>query len=557
MFSVPLNPKLSETEFHEFVDFLTEQKSVIYDFYFTSRIPPFLQDAMGDVFLGGRDDHQWLLESALHIQEVTGIKASATFNNINVPPTQRNLELFIREFAPLYEAGIHSATIPHTHWVATKQIQKAFPNLLIKNTILRNVSDPRDIEGLAKAGFHYINLDRDLMRDHEKLLRFKKAKEMFGVKLSILANEGCLGGCIMMDEHYEFNNSRSVENPQYFTDPISRVSCPKWDFEDLAVPLKTANLPPWREDWEEMFSTLGIDVIKMHGRESVSRLKETVAIVRNYSDKKEILFEHFSSYIEEVNVVDRPIDVWRKKIKTCKFDCWDCHYCDKIIQNKYGDNRNRSVLNVTNALVESVGVDLQINIPGLTSTKVQSLLNGLAKNCNSYLEVGSFLGATAAAVLKDNKLNAYFVDNWEQNIQPAEADITMPDSNKNDFLLNIKQYIGANNVMVLDQSLLSVDVEKIEPIDLFFYDGPHNANEVVQAVRHFSKVFNEECILVFDDANWSDTKIGVDEALDGLDFNVIYSKQILNSIESKTDWWNGLYILVVKRKSRSTKTEQS
>ena len=41
----------------------------------------------------------------------------------------------------MYEAGIRSATIPHTHWVATGQIQKAFPDLFIKNTILRNVSE--------------------------------------------------------------------------------------------------------------------------------------------------------------------------------------------------------------------------------------------------------------------------------------------------------------------------------------------------------------------------------------------------------------------------------
>jgi hypothetical protein len=156
--------------------------------------------------------------------------------------------------------------------MATGQIKKAFPELFVKNTILRNVSEPRDIEKLAKAGFDYINLDRDLMRDHEKLKRFKKAKQQFGVKLSLLANEGCYGGCIMMDEHYQFNNTRT-DGPQYFNDPISRVSCPKWDHEDFAVSLKTANFPPWREDLLEFLDDIGIDVIMMHGLESHTRLK--------------------------------------------------------------------------------------------------------------------------------------------------------------------------------------------------------------------------------------------------------------------------------------------
>jgi hypothetical protein len=25
---------------------------------------------------------------------------------------------------------------------------------------------------------------------------------------------------------------------------------------------------------------------------------------------------------------------WRKKIKTCRFQCWDCNYCDIIAEKK-------------------------------------------------------------------------------------------------------------------------------------------------------------------------------------------------------------------------------
>ena len=197
MFSVPLNPKLNEKQMSDFIQFLKEYKQHIYDFYFTCRIPPFTQDAMGDVFEGQEEDYDYLINLALYVQSETGVLASAVFNNTEVRPSQQNLDLFIQSFASVYNAGIRSATIPHTHWMATGQIKKAFPELFVKNTILRNVSEPRDIEKLAKAGFDYINLDRDLMRDHEKLKRFKKAKQQYGVKLSLLANEGCYGGCIM------------------------------------------------------------------------------------------------------------------------------------------------------------------------------------------------------------------------------------------------------------------------------------------------------------------------------------------------------------------------
>ena len=544
MFSVPLNPKLNEDDLNSFIDFLVEYKDYIYDFYFTCRIPPFSQDAMGDVFLGFEEDWEYLNGLALAIQEHTGVTASAVFNNIYVRPSQENLDLFIENFRPLYERGLRSATIPHTHWMATGQIKMAFPELFVKNTILRNVSEPREIEKLSKAGFDYINLDRDLMRDHEKLLRFKKAKDKYGVKLSLLANEGCLGGCTMMDEHYQFNNTRG-NGPQYFNDPISRVSCKKWDFEDQAVPLKTANFPPWREDWSFFLTNLGIDVIKMHGRESITRLRETMQIIKNYAAGKEILFEHFGDFIEETNMVDKPIDIWRNKIKTCKFDCWDCGYCDKIVAAKYGDKRNAKTLAVTKELVNSVNRDLNINIPGLTSPRVQKLINGLASHSKVYLEIGAYLGATTAAALANNNLEAYVIDMWEEDIQPVRDDIVLPPNSQVEFEKNIAPYVGSNRLHVINEDMHKVDLSSIKDVDLFFYDGPHEYEHLYKTVIRYRDCFAKQTILVFDDANWTDTVRAADDAVRAAGLKPVYSKKMLNSIENEKEWWNGIYILVI------------
>lgn len=545
MFTVPLNPKLNEKEVNEFVEFLLECKDYIYDFYFTCRIAPFLQDAMGDTFVDPDADHKYLNDLALAIQEHTGVTASAVFNNIFVEPTQANLDLFIENFRPLYEAGIRSATIPHTHWVAGGQIQAEFPDLFIKNTILRNVSEPREISHLAKAGFHYVNLDRDLMRDHEKLLRFKKAKEQYGVKLSLLANEGCLGGCPMMDEHYHFNNTRSMP-PQYFADPISRVSCMKWDYEDQAVPLKTANFPPWKEDWDYFLNELGIDVIKMHGRESKSRLRETMQIIRNYIAGKEILFDHFKDFVEEGNLVDKPINIWRNKIKTCKFDCWDCGYCDKIVAAKYGDKRQPRTLVATREIVDSVNRKLDIQIPGLTSPRVQQLLNGLASQSKVYLEVGAYLGATGAAALSGNKLDAYFIDMWEENLQPVrEEHGILPPNSQDEFEKNIAPYIGENNVHIINEDVHEVDTSIIKDVDLFFYDGPHEYEHIYKTVTRYRDCLAKQAILVFDDANWTDTVKAADDAVRAAGLTPVYSKKLLNSLEDEKMWWNGIYIIVV------------
>lgn len=545
IFSVPLNPKLTEEQFYQFVDFLKEHREVIYDVYFTCRIPPFVQDAMGDV-IESEQDALFAIDTALYIQNETGIPVSATFNNTLVTPNQDNLDLFILNFKQLYDAGVRSATIPHTHWMATGQIKSEFPELMVKNTVLRNVTEPRDIVNLANAGFDYINIDRDLMRDYEKLLRIKKAKEFSNVKIAILGNEGCLGGCIMMDEHYEFNNSRMGNSPQYFNDSISRVSCPKWDFIDPSVPLKTANLTPWKEDWDELRSDYGIDVFKMHGRESVQRLYETMDIIKRYCNNQEILFDRFNDYIEETNLIDRPINAWRKKIKNCKFDCWDCNFCDKIYKNKSGKDIGKYSKIVAESLVDSVNSDFEIDVPGLTSPRVQKLLNTLGSKCDNYLEIGSYLGATACAVIKNNKISCHLIDNWQSDISPMNGEESPPNS-KEDFMQNIKSHAGSNKIYVHNKDMFEVDLTTINDIDLFFYDGPHDFETTSSVIQHYRHCFSDTAILIFDDANWEGVVSGAQDGIVKSGFNLEYSKMILNDIEDKTKWWNGLYITVISK----------
>lgn len=540
MFSIPLNHKLSQKQFEEFYNFCHEYKDHIYDIYFTCRIPPFSQDAMGDI-LFKYEDICSIIETALHIQNTLGITVSATFNNISVPPTQKNLDLFILNFRQLYEAGIKSATIPHTHWVATKQLQKEFPELFIKNTILRNVSKANDVAKLSQVGFKYVNLDRDLMRDRDSLIQIRRAAIKYDVKLSILGNEGCLGGCPMMDEHFEFNNNRS-SGPSYFLDPISRVSCPKWDNEDKSTPLKTANLPPWREDWEEMLQY--VDVIKMHGRESINQLHNTMDIIKRYVNGDEILFDGFNDYINDNNLKEKPIDSWRKIIKNCKFECWDCNFCDNLHNNKSKDKTHTLVLAVINELVDSVSYENFVKVPGLTSKRVQNLLFGLGGHIKTYMEIGSAMGSTAA-VVGMNDIDVHCIDNWESDIQCEKDDLfDLPINTLEEFKKNTKHI---KKLHIHECDFLNFENSVINNVDLFFYDGPHDFENTKSAVIKYKDSLSDTSILIFDDANWDGVVSGADKGISESGLRVIYSKLILNDVEDPGMWWNGLYILVVEK----------
>lgn len=541
MFSIPLNPKLSQSQFKDFLLFAKRRKNLIYDVYFTCRISPFDQDAMGDVFV---NDPQDLIENAIFFQEETGIKVSATFNNLEVRPDQDNLDLWIKNFKPLYERGIRSCTLPHTHWVLTGKIQKEFPELLIKNTILRNLNNAGQVAKAAESGFHYINIDRALMRDTDTLERIRQVKEKYGVKIALLANEGCLGNCPVMEEHFQFNNTRK-DGPQYFTDPISRISCPKWDVLEPASSLKSATLPPWREDWEEMFKY--VDVLKMHGRESVIQMYSTMDIIDRYAIGEEILFDEFNDYINDKNLAGKPIQAWRQFIKNCKFDCWDCNKCDKLFEAKNKNHTSEKVIKVVKTLAFHDNEVLpELDIAGLSSRRMQNLLTELGGLSTKYLEVGSYLGASGAAVLRSSVQEATFVDHWKDNVQPANGE-SLPVNNKAQFIENIKRFKNGRDLKVFDCDMLSVDKSGLKDIDFFFYDGAHDFESTSNAIRYYASTLANEAILLIDDANFDGVVDGAEDGIAKSGLEILYKKIWLNPQESKDHWWNGFFIAVVRR----------
>ena len=533
IFSLPVNPKLSEAQFIEFVNFCDTYKEFISDLYFTCRLPPFTQDAMGDVFLS-ENDSQYMIDTALHIQQRTGITASATFNNISVRSTQENLDLWIESFKPLYAAGIRLCTLPFNHWLLSGQIQKEFPELEVRSSILMDTKTPTDVYNVVTSGFHSVCIDRALMRDHETIKTIVKIKRKKPFKLVLLANEGCLGKCPVMSEHYHYNNTRTTDS-QYFNNPISRVSCPKWDFTNRAVVLKTADIPAWKEDWDE-FLDMGVDIFKMHGRENVKKVYESMEIIRNYAENKTMLYDI------DLKVSEQDAGKWRKIIKNCKFECWSCNFCDR----KAGGKLDEKAVAVANTLVTSVTSDFETTVPGLSSPRIDKLLNELGKISTSYLEVGCLGGRTFSSTIAGNSLNAYAVDNWKEGVaaENESIDITVT---KEDFIKNILPYKGENRVKVFNCDFIDVDKTKIQDVDLFLYDGDHSFESTKLAVQYFASTFAEECILIFDDANWQGVVDGAVAGIEQAGLTIQYEKKMLNNVEDETMWWNGLYIAVVKK----------
>ncbi len=566
VFSLPINPKLDK-QFTDgmFIPWLTKYKVYIKDLYFTCRMPPFTQDAMGDVFAG---DISQLVFNSLVISRETEIPISATFNNIYVRPDQEGLDLFIHNFRQIYENyNVRIATIPHTTWVSSGQIQSAFPDLKIKNTILRNVCKANDIVNLAKSGFHYINLDRDMMRDKNGLLEIKKAKEYCEkigkpVEISLLANEGCWGGCTIMDEHYHFNSTRQGKSPQFFMDPISTNSCSKWDIEDPSSALKAANLPPWREDWEE-FLDLGIDVFKMHGRENMMRLKESMDIIERWAKEDELLFPEFDEYMDDLKVKDAPINLWREKIKTCKFDCWDCNYCESVVEShlkKQGETFNieeytqRCMDAIDNASsFKSNFVSEGYEIQGITSNRVRHFLNNLCSYDDAvYLELGTLMGSTFFAATMGNNIDNFGVDNYsEPECKPMTKNLHWNEVGNafEEFKRYFDKYENGKSTFIKSDilSLKEKDFDGKKP-NVVFYDASHDYVQQLNNLNHIAPFLADKFILIIDDANFDGVIESAIQFVKDNNYDLYFERKILSKIiENPTHWWNGLFVMVMEK----------
>jgi len=560
VFSIPLNPKLTTEQFSKFYSLVKEHKDYIYDIYFTSRIPPFVQDAMGDVF--DANQAQDLIHNAKIFQNDLGIPLSATFNNIECPPREDMLDMWIKNFRPLYDAGIRTVTLPHTIWLLSGKIQREYPELFIKNTILRNVRNANEVVELVKAGFSYINLDRDLMRDRNQLLEIKRAKEYciekYGrdIKVSLLANEGCWGNCSVMDEHFQFNNTRRDPfTPTYFMTPLSQFTCPKWNKEDPAHALKTANLPPWREDWVEFIDELGIDVFKMHGREHIPRLFETMQLIKNFAEGKELLWDTFDDYIDDMKLEGSPINAWRQKIKTCKFDCWDCNYCERVI---VGKSRHRFIEQVNTALKnadegKSKVSKSTLDIAGLTSHKVKHFVNNLVNFKDArYIEVGSYQGAIFASAIDGNyNTAAVAIDNFSNpKINPMK-DMPEWSAEQGDPKEILKRNIDAQGNIYA--TMIDKDAFEVTPDDInfkgnvFFYDGDHAYESQVKALKHYYEMLDTIFIYVVDDWNWGNVQEGALQGISELNLKVRHQHLITTNGEDPNDYWNGLGIFVLEK----------
>ena len=317
---------------------------------------------------------------------------------------------------------------------------------------------------------------------------------------------------------------------------------------------------------------LGIDTFKLHGRESMMRLQESMDLIKRWADKEEYMFPEYKKYEEQLKMKESPLKKWREKIKTCKFDCWECNYCEAVVEAhmKKSDLIMHPQVETCIEAFNNSGKYLSnhrtydpndpsayYNVEGLTSPRVRHFLNNLCSQEGAvYLEVGVYAGSTFCAAVQNNDMvAAYANDNWSQpNLQPAREDINLllEDVTVDTFVQNLQENITTDS-LDFDIQVLNGDSSKLSKkdfthnVNIIFYDGDNSEHKMREFFINMIDFTEDVFTLVVDDANIEENVAITKRFIDAMGLKILYERELLNDQEDVDMWWNGLYVVVLSK----------
>jgi hypothetical protein len=177
-------------------------------------------------------------------------------------------------------------------------------------------------------------------------------------------------------------------------------------------------------------------------------------------------------------------------------------------------------------------------IEGMSDVRMRRLLNNLGSRVRTYLEVGCYHGSTlVAAAYRNPRLWALGVDNFSESFQPWNG----CGEPREQLARHLERF--APHARFVESDFRAIDPESLPVLDCFFSDGAHDRQSQADAVAHFAPRFGREGLLLVDDWNGEDTRLGTYDGLDAVGdlFQVVCSAALC-------DTWNNVGVFVLRRR---------
>jgi hypothetical protein len=202
----------------------------------------------------------------------------------------------------------------------------------------------------------------------------------------------------------------------------------------------------------------------------------------------------------------------------------------------------QSIINAING--ESKLTPDILDITGMSSPRNRHLLNNLLDMPDvNYMEIGAYKGSTFISAMYQNNVNySYVIDDW------SECE-DIHDDARTAFLRNCKTF-EVPNYELIEINCFAIDLAKIKnKINVFFYDGNHERKLTRNSLLYYFNVLADEFLYIVDDYDWEGPSLGVADALEKVNLEVVYSRHLKsNGMNDMNTWWNGLGIFILKKR---------
>ena len=200
----------------------------------------------------------------------------------------------------------------------------------------------------------------------------------------------------------------------------------------------------------------------------------------------------------------------------------------------------RAIIN-DSELTKSRLSDAVLSLDGMSSPKVRHLLNNLCRRPGTrYLEVGVWAGSTLISALYGNEstvVAADAIDNFSQFGGPREA-----------FEKNTREFLGEGRFRLHVNGYREVAPTLQPPVNVYFYDGEHSAENQRDGLLHFWPCLADEFVFVVDDWNWPCVQQGTYEGIAKSGGRLVKFWELPAAFNGdREQWWNGLFVGVIQK----------
>ena len=190
-------------------------------------------------------------------------------------------------------------------------------------------------------------------------------------------------------------------------------------------------------------------------------------------------------------------------------------------------------------LGESILPDSVLSLEGMSSNKVRHFLSNL--HARNYLEVGCWKGSTLVSACWGQDVTATVIDDFSQFNEAGDV--------REIFRRNVSEHLPDSKVTLIEQSVHDLQRDALSRgVDTLFLDGDHTPEAHREVIIKLWPCLADEAVIVIDDANFADALDGTLQGMLAVGAHIVQEWRLPARFNGDTEqWWNGLYVAVVKR----------